>query len=399
MPGEQLADPLALRGAGGHHDEAGALPLPPGQLGRDGGERAVAGSRVTECQAVGRVGGRNQRRVVEHVDRFGLDPRTAGKPLAPGGGRQVEALGWWVEASLARGVRRMRFHLHPARLGGGLDLGRRLEPEHGIGRQVIRHAPEVGVEVGEEKLRSRQHEAGAHGLDEVAPFAPCKPELGRPLVDRPRRLRPQPRAPEFRERQQQQLVDRPERALRGRVEGTHALDRVAHELQAGRLPVADREDVQDAAPQREVAGILHQGDAVVAPLDEPRDERVRGDRLPRDHVGNRRGELGARQAAQPPRLGGRDHDGRRGVDEVVEALGPGGHRLARRRQRLEGRHLPAGKIVHPPGEGRGCRLVAQEEAQVGRERLGLGCGRGHDQRGPRPASEQPRQAEGRSAAA
>src|SRR5207244_1591223 len=77
----------------------------------------------------------------------------------------------------------------------------------------------------------------------------------------------------------------------------------------------------------------------------------------------------AREAALDPCLGRRDHDRGGGLHEVVEALQARGDGLARGRERLEGRHLARRQVVDAAAERPGTRRLAQEEAQVGGERV------------------------------
>ena len=399
VAGEQLAGPRPLGGPARHDDEPRALLLPAGELRRDRGERAAGGARVAECETLGRVRGHGERGVVEDVDSFRLDAATSAEHLAPFGRGQVEALGRRVKPALARGIGCMRLHLDPSRLGRGLDLRGGLQPDDGISGQVVRHPGELGIEVGKQELGAGQQQSGTHALDELATLPSREPELRGTVVDRAGGVGAETRAPELGDRQEEQLLDRAERPLRRRVESAEALDGVTQEFQPGRLAIADREDVEDAAAQREVARVLDERHAVIPPLDEARDERVRRDRLAGDHVRDRGGELGPRQAAEPPRLGRGHDDGREGVHQVVEALRACRDRLPRRRERLEGRHLPSRDVVHPPGERRGRRLVAQEKPEVARKGLGLRRRCRDDDRGPLASGEELCEAERRSATA
>jgi hypothetical protein len=66
--------------------------------------------------------------------------------------------------------------------------------------------------------------------------------------------------------EQHQLLDRLQGALGHRVEGAHGLDQVAEELDPDRFGQVGREDVQDAAPDREAAAVLDDRDVGVAEL-------------------------------------------------------------------------------------------------------------------------------------
>ena len=81
------------------------------------------------------------------------------------------------------------------------------------------------------------------------------------------------------------------------------LDRVADELEAQRLRMRRREDVEDAAAHAEVAAVLDQRHAPVAPVDELLGERVAVDLVAFDEVAQRAGEdaRAAARAAGAPR--------------------------------------------------------------------------------------------------
>ena len=65
-----------------------------------------------------------------------------------------------------------------------------------------------------------------------------------------------------------------ERALVGDLEPAHLLDRVAPQLDADGVLLRRREDVEDAAADRELAALLHEVDARVGDVDEPLDDGV-----------------------------------------------------------------------------------------------------------------------------
>src|SRR5207237_9730577 len=115
-------------------------------------------------------------------------------------------------------------------------------------------------------LEARQHEPGADRLDQVAAFLAGEAELRRTLVDPACRVRPEAREPELAHREEEHGLDPIERPLRARVERAQALDRVADEFEPDGTLVPGREDVDDAAAQREVARILDQRDPVIAPF-------------------------------------------------------------------------------------------------------------------------------------
>jgi hypothetical protein len=105
--------------------------------------------------------------------------------------------------------------------------------------------------------------------------------------------------------------------LRLGIELAHALDVVTDELESERTGVSGREDVEDAATERQIAGIWTSGTGD-DPTDQPLGEGVGATSRPRRR-GDRRGEPGAGQAAlRAPRRSSRSPDA--GLQEVVEAL-------------------------------------------------------------------------------
>ena len=73
------------------------------------------------------------------------------------------------------------------------------------------------------------------------------------------------RGVELAHRQDEQLGLARGEALAHRIELVHGFDRVAGELQAQRVRMRRREDVDDAAAHGEVAAVLDQADAAIAP--------------------------------------------------------------------------------------------------------------------------------------
>ena len=71
---------------------------------------------------------------------------------------------------------------------------------------------------------------------------------------------------ELAHRQDEELLARLERALAHRIELANRLDDVAGQLDTQRLRMRRREDVEEAAADGEVAAVLHQRHAAVAPI-------------------------------------------------------------------------------------------------------------------------------------
>jgi len=70
-------------------------------------------------------------------------------------------------------------------------------------------------------------------------------------------------------RQQHQFFDGVQRTLGERIEGPHGFNAVAEKLDPHRRGGVWREDIQDAAPYRKTATVLHQGDIGIAHFDQP----------------------------------------------------------------------------------------------------------------------------------
>ena len=331
-----------------------------------------------------------------------LSTSTRGRPGQHGAPRtrlEIEALGRRKEAPLALRRLGVARHLRPGGLDGGVDRTGAQHPADGAGGQVVGERGEVVVEIGQQELDPRHGEAVADRLHQLAALLARQADLGGALVDQPRGRLREARAAELLHRQEQRLLDALERSLRLGIELAHALDVVTDELESERTGVSGREDVEDAATERQIAGILHQRHAVMTPLDQPLGEGVGRHRLALDDVGDRRGELGAGQAALAERLDGA-HDHRiAGLQEVVEALRACGEDLARGRQRLERRDLPPRQVVHATAERSGRAALPGVEAQVGGERLRRGRIGGDDEDGARPCGAQARESERRRAAA
>ena len=396
---EQHLQPVALCVAGRHHDETHALVVPCPELRHDGRERPLGPGSRAESHPIGRVR-RDVRGIARQLlEALHLHSRPRAQRRAAFRRVEVEPLGRRVEATVVLRRLGVRGHLCPGRLHGRLDGPGAERPDECCRGHVVGEGSGGLVEIREQRLDAGQEQPAAHRLDQLAPFLACQPDLRGALVDQPRRPGTEAGTTQLLDGEEQHLLRTVERPLRHRIELAQALDLVTDELQADGARVAGREDVEDAAALGQVSRILHQRDAVVPPFDEAGGEGVGSDLLSLDDVGDRIRERRPRQAALRHRLDRGDDDRIGGLQEVVEALGAGGDHLARRRQRLEGRHLPAGQVVDATAERSRGLAVAGVEAQVRGERLSRRGVRGDHEDGTRPLREESREREGRRAAA
>ena len=279
-------------------------------------------------------------------------------------------------AGLARG-RGVGFqpvpHLGEARLlRRGFD-----RPDHAVARDVVRRLLQRGVQIGQQEFDTRKRQPALHVLHEALPFAVGHLAGVQGFLDRaPRGL--QAGNGEEPHGQHHQFVHVGLRALRGRLERPHGLDRVAQKLDAHRPVGQRRKQIDDAAAHADLALFLHQRHAAIPPLhtvlDQFGERKVVADPQPQ----GRGDELFLGQHALQQGLGrGHQH---RSADrqQVVQSLDLGGDGLAAGRHALGRGHVPRRIVADARGE-RGIR----ERAQVVGERLGVRV-RGQDaQAGPR----------------
>ena len=167
-------------------------------------------------------------------------------------------------------------------------------------------------------------------------------------------------------------LDLVQRALRERRERAHGLDLVAEELHSQRLASGRREDVDQAAANREMAALLDAVDPFVAG-----ERKLLGQRLEPRLLAGREPDRGGPRLGRRQRLGDR---GRRRADEParrehVEGTRPLADEM---RRRLEPR-APANAAARQQRDP----LLAEEPARPLGRVAGVGVlGQQHDERAP-----------------
>ncbi len=177
------------------------------------------------------------------------------------------------------------------------------------------------------------------------------------------------------------------RALRVGIEGAEALDAVAVELEPERRRVERREDVDQPAAHAELAAVLDDRHAQVAPRDQVLRELLGVDLVALDEVAHGLLDDGARQEALHHRVGRRDDDRIAAVDQVEErrACGRGRRPPAATPARRPARPTP-GTTARAARAPASARILTEKEREIARERLGLGrARREHDERRRRGA--------------
>ena len=120
--------------------------------------------------------------------------------------------------------------------------------------------------------------------------------------------------------EQDQFLHRLQRTLGERVEGADGLDRIAEKLDPDRRGQVGGEDVQDAAPHRKGAAILHQGHIGVAHLDQSGQQVVALEILPGHQVAGGFIEGLPRQNPLQGRCHRQDHDPGQAVLQAEERI-------------------------------------------------------------------------------
>jgi hypothetical protein len=333
-------------------EEVGALRLPLRRKAAPGAAPRVDHARAERLRQRG-----------ELANRPGAESRT------PVGLAEIEEIR--RDRLVGRGAARLRRHrLDP----GAVLLGERF-PARGAGRlepivegdrrprQVVEDGLEPVVEERQPMLEALMLATGRHGLVErvvltagAEPLAIGAAEAGdRRFVE-----------DDLRDRRELDPVDRLARALGVRIEAPGGVEDVAEEVEADRELRAGREDVDEPAPDGEVAGLGHRGRLREA---HPREIGPQG--VDVDAAADRRGEGGRSDGCARWYPLGRGVQRREKDGRTIEAFGEGGKRRHPRRRDLGvGRDPVVGQAI--PGRKGEHRQLRRKESETGAQ----GCDTG-----------------------
>ena len=209
------------------------------------------------------------------------------------------------------------------------------------------------------RLGRRRGRSSGSSVVALEPGEVAGEPLGQPVRRAPestadRRPRRRTRQQELRRGQQDGALDRARRALVGRVEGAQRVDLVAEELDPDRQLHRRREDVDDAAPPRELAATGDLGDRRVAEVEQVAQERVLVEPGADQELARLGGQVVRRDRVLEQRLDARDEDPR-------APAAPG-------RQRGDARRRLVGDELAPLVGERGPRLEDGDRRRVARAR-------------------------------
>ena len=152
----------------------------------------------------------------------------------------------------------------------------------------------------------------------------------------------------FRGRQQSEAFDPVDASLGGGIEAAHAFDLVAEEIQPERFRLARREEIDQAAPDRELSGIANRLGSSISVRLEQSGQPVDSHPLPRGQSGDKLADPERRQGSLEHRVHRRDEKLGPGLLalEGVEGREPLGRRAKRRRASIVGEAVPGGEAQH-----------------------------------------------------
>ena len=372
MIGEQPGQPLARADGIAGEDR----PLAGFAQRRD-----VLDHRVIDILAAGPLGREVARAIdleIEHRLAFRLVKAGSevrgriAQAALPFVGKQVELVG--AERAITAGVGRLGAHAVGLIVGDRLEplLGRRLArtiaQDHRIGGQMVEQRLQPLLEQRQPMLHAGQsspvadrliQRVAGRGRAEAFPIAGTE-ALDAVFVEQG-----------FRRGQQGEAVDAPGRALVGGVEGAHALDLVAEEVEPQPLFGTRGKQIDQPAAHRELAGVMDGIDAVIAIGLEQLRQPVERDALAGCEARDQLTDAERGQRALDRRVD-RGQDQARAIGlllQAVERRQPLRHDPQCRRRAVIGQAVPGRKAQHfQLGReiGRG-RLDAAHRRFVGRD--------------------------------
>ncbi len=349
---QSLRRPRPLSG----EDDAVAIAQQRAQSARQG--VGVADDRIERARRharrVGVLGGREQRHrartgVREQPVEVERESREVALPAgAPGHGERARQRCFLVEQFLGAVA-------HPL----GFD-----EQHHRVVRQQIGQQVFAIGEPGQPRLHAVEHLTFGESFPLLAPPRLFRDQRGGALPHVVRRE-------QLPGREDVRLRNFVSRALVGNREGGEPVDLVAPQVDAHRMVVGRRVDVDDGPPYGHLAPRFHLVFAPVAAGDEARHQLVAIDLVPGpDHHRLDVLRVGPQPLHERP---DRCDDHRRGCSRSQPPHHPqaAAHRLQRRRHPFEGQGLPRREVLDVVG--------AEELHEVAHQALGLGPGRHRDE--------------------
>ena len=259
--------------------------------------------------------------------------------------------------------------LAPEELGSLGDVAGLVEDDKRAGFEVVetgRRGQLRGPDLGRIPHRHRPRLAGGQRRSQVVRFALEPGQVGgqsfgqagggpaQPLADRGHAHGWQQ---ELRRGKEDRLVDGPDRALVGRVEGTQRIDLVAEELDPDRERQRRREHIDDAASTGELAPTGDLADRGIPELEQFAEQRVLVQPGTRPQPARFGGQVAGRDGVLEKGLDARDHDPGPAAPPRRQGRHPGG--------RLVGHELAS--LVGERGpwfEDRHCVRIAEPRTQL-----------------------------------
>ena len=388
MPAQHVVEHLASAGRVGG-DQHPSIEL--GKKAVQGGERTF---RPRVDSQVARLG----RWEVAHVRDSRAESGVGLERLEGDGGEAVE-----LRFELARLDEELRRREHrpldvvPAILVASRDPAPGLVERSGQGGVV--HDDRVGGKIVEQRRRlleeerqveldtRRRHALTDTAVDRGSVWISFEARTEAPS-ELPYRLRIQWH---FARRQEADAVERIERALRFRIEAADGLDLLIEEIDPQRRRPAHREDIEQRAAHRELAGARDLTDAGVACIRQPLAERLERKGLSAHELESAALDVLLRRQPLHERVRGHDQTSVPGLRQLEERPQPLRDDVRMRREEIVRQHFPV-------GERKQRQALTREEAQLRRQPIELPGGIGHDDIQPLVAMRGLGERQGRRAA-